>query len=276
MDHQTPLWFTGLKYIVYALLLANVFFFLQEEMRALEHTFSDGFTAGDIIQAFAATIDTGAWVILLLLFELETSVLPDELIKGRVKWGLHGIRAICYVFIVYAFYGYVVELQMLYKVAPLATVDACTLLGEDWSLLVTIDEYLLLGTANCIEVGTELWQVGGFNIVADSAVLQDVQWLAWTDVFNAAAWILVVLVLEFDVRLQLRGGINLRLMRTNLVVKGFLYSVLLGAAVYWWFEGDFLDFWDAFLWLFAFVFIESNLFAWQAETLEQNLEIAEH
>jgi hypothetical protein len=27
-----------------------------------------------------------------------------------------------------------------------------------------------------------------------------------------------------------------------------------------------LDFWDAFMWLVAFVFIEMNLFRWQAET----------
>jgi hypothetical protein len=38
------------------------------------------------------------------------------------------------------------------------------------------------------------------------------------------------------------------------------------AAVYWWLEGDFLDFWDAFLWLFAFIFIEMNVFDLQAET----------
>ena len=38
-----------------------------------------------------------------------------------------------------------------------------------------------------------------------------------------------------------------------------LYSILFVAALYWGSEGDFLDFWDAFLWLVAFFFIESNL-----------------
>ena len=32
--------------------------------------------------------------------------------------------------------------------------------------------------------------------------------------------------------------------------------------------GDFLDFWDAFMWLVAFVFVEMNLFQWQVETSE--------
>jgi len=75
-----------------------------------------------------------------------------------------------------------------------------------------------------------------------------------------------VLVLEFDVRLQLKGAYSGRLLRINQLIKLVLYSTLLAAAIYWWIDGDFLDFWDAFLWLFAFVFIESNLFAWQAET----------
>jgi hypothetical protein len=41
--------------------------------------------------------------------------------------------------------------------------------------------------------------------------------------------------------------------------------MLTAAAVYWGFEGEFLDFWDAALWLFAFFFIEMNVFEWQRE-----------
>jgi hypothetical protein len=272
MLSRLPHWFTLLKYTVYGLLTINVYLFLQEELLALEHTFSDGFAAGDLIQAFSATIDTAAWVVLLLLFELETSVLPDEKIKGGVKLSLHGIRAVCYLFIVYAFYGYVVELLTLYRVENLAVSDACALLGADWSLLITIDEYQTLGVDNCAAVGAHLWQVGGFNIVSDSETLLAVQRLAWTDVINAGDWILVVLVLEIDVRLQLRHAYTDRLLAINKFIKAVLYTILFGAAIYWWMEGDFLDFWDAFLWLFAFIFIEMNIFDWQAETRAQAME----
>ena len=48
-----------------------------------------------------------------------------------------------------------------------------------------------------------------------------------------------------------------------------LYSMLLFCAVYWGVLGDFLDFWDAFLWLVAFVFIEMNMFEWYRETDEE-------
>jgi len=232
----------------------------------LEHTFSTGMSLSDYIQVFSATIDTTAWVILLLLFELETYQLPDEVIKGWVKRALHGIRAFCYLFIVYALYGYIVELQSMFNITSLEVADACALIGGEWSYMLQLDEYAVLDASNCVAVGEQFWQYNGFNIIVDRDMLEMGRWLAWTDVINAAAWILVVLVLEFDVRLQLKGAYSGRLLRINQLIKLVLYSTLLAAAIYWWIDGDFLDFWDAFLWLFAFVFIESNLFAWQAET----------
>ena len=57
-------------------------------------------------------------------------------------------------------------------------------------------------------------------------------------------------------------------LRTSQAIKSVLYTVLLFAAVYWGFNGDFVDFWDAFLWLVAFVFIELNVFEWRQEVNE--------
>ena len=73
------------KYSIYFLLAINIFIFFQEEWLATDHTFAGGISFREIIEGFSATIDTAAWVILLLLFELETYVLPDEKIKGKVK-----------------------------------------------------------------------------------------------------------------------------------------------------------------------------------------------
>jgi hypothetical protein len=259
-------WLTGLKYLTYLLLMVNVGLFLREELLALEHTFSGNFRWGDTIQIFSSTIDTAAWVVLLLLFELETSVIEDYRIHGVLKYTLHGVRGFCYLFIGYAFYGYLVELQTLYQVTLLPATDLCALVGADWSLLVDLDEYETLGAGNCAGYGSELWQVGTFDIVVDGANLTAAQLLAWTDLINSAAWILVVLVLEVDVRLQLRGELDQRAMAIGKVIKLVLYGTLFCAAVYWGVAGDFLDFWDACLWLFAFVFIEMNVFDWQAET----------
>jgi hypothetical protein len=262
--------FTAVKYLVYILLSFNVWLFLQEELQALEYTFVDGISPGQLVQVFSATIDTSAWVILLLLFELETSVLDDQKIHGPLKWAMHGIRGICTIAIVYAFTGYYAELVTLYDVAPLNGTDACSLLDQGYSLLVNLDEYIPLDAANCAALSGEAYRLNGFDILADGEVLQSARMLAWTDVINAAAWILVVIVLEVEVRLQLRGDLSGRFLRVNRFFKLVVYGVLFGAAAYWGYAGDFLDFWDAALWLFAFIFIELNVFEWQYESSHQS------
>ena len=206
--------FQAFKYIVYILLAMNIYWFYAEEGLAANVQFPNGVGIGAIIEAYAATIDTTAWVVLLLMFELETYVLEDEHFTRPVTWSLHGLRAICYAFIVYAFYGYVAN-------------------------LLALD-----GQKNTIT-------------------------LAWLDVINAAVWLFVVIVLEIDVRLQEGNRYEGAALYASNAIKFVLYSVLLIAAVYWGFNGDFVDFWDAFLWLVAFAFIELNVLEWHQEALEQ-------
>ena len=262
--------FRAAKYLVYLLLGFNIYLFLQEELLALSFTFADGVEAGQLIQAFSATIDTAAWVVLLLMFELETAVLSDRSIRGPVKWALHGLRGLCYIAIVYAFTGYYQELVTLYQVAPLSVADACSLVGGDYSLVVGLDDYVPLDVINCAAMGEQVYTVAGFNILADGENLRAAQILAWVDLINAADWILVVIVLEVEVRLQLRGGLSEAVMRATRVVKLVLYAILFACAAYWGYAGDFLDFWDASLWLFAFIFIELNVFEWKFETKEEH------
>lgn len=266
--------FTAVKYLVYLALCLNTYLFFQEELTALEHTFVDGFAWSQLIQVFSASIDTAAWVILLLMFELETSVLDDRKIRGATKWILHSLRLFCYAAIYYAFTGYYAELAMLYEVTPLSGFDACASLGDGWSLQQDLDDYLPLDAANCAGVGSEVFQLTGFDIISPPEVLESARWLAWTDVINAATWILVVIVLEVEVRLQLRGNLSDQIMAVTKWLKFVLYGILFVAAGYWGIAGSFLDFWDAALWLFAFIFIELNVFEWQSETSQAEPEPA--
>jgi hypothetical protein len=263
--------FTGVKYAVYLALLGNVYFFLQEELGSLQHTFSGRLSLGQLVQVFAATIDTAAWVILLLLFELETWVLDDETITGWTRRSLHGIRMLCGLAIFWAFLGYCAELLTLFDTTWMADFAGCASAAGDWSLLVRLDEYVPLDAGNCSAVADGAWRIGDFAIVADPGTLKATRYLAWTDVVNSAAWILVVILLEVEVRLQLRGRLTDAVVDGTRYLKYVLYSTLFSAAVYWGFEGKFLDFWDASLWLFAFIFIELNVFDWQRDTQEEAL-----
>ena len=106
--------FQFFKYAVYVLLAMNVYWFFAEESAAAALQFTDGVSPGDLIEAYSSTIDTAAWVMLLLMFELETYVLEDRHFTPPVIWSLHGVRALSYLFIVYAFYGYLQNLEFLY------------------------------------------------------------------------------------------------------------------------------------------------------------------
>ena len=63
--------FQVFKCLIYVLLTANIFFFYQEESLAVKSTFSQGISITDIIQGFAATLDTVAWVMLLFLLAIK-------------------------------------------------------------------------------------------------------------------------------------------------------------------------------------------------------------
>ena len=69
-----------------------------------------------------------------------------------------------------------------------------------------------------------------------------------------------MLVLEIDVRLQERGRFEGTALKASNAARFVLNSTLLLAAIYCGSKGDFVDFWDAFPWLVAFVFIELNIF----------------
>ena len=260
--------YQAFKYTVYALLAFNVYLFFDEELAAAALQFPNGIALVDIIEAYSATIDTFAWVILLLMFELETYVLDDDDFTRPIAWTLHGLRAVCYGFIVYAFYGYIQNLLFVGDTVPLTGIaNICELSSGNWSWTATLDEYVGITAANCgswSDAGA-FFQFRDLPAIVDAAGLTDIVRLAWVDVINAGVWLLVVLVLEIDVRLQERNRYEGLALRLSSFAKFILYATLLLAAVYWGVKGDFVDFWDAFLWLVAFVFIELNVFEWRQE-----------
>jgi hypothetical protein len=263
------------KYTVYIMLAMNVYHFFVEDFSASSQTFAAGISPLEIIKAFTATIDTAAWVILLLLFELETYVLDDDKIQGTLKWSLHLTRVLCYAFIIYSFYGYLSKYSMLHNVLQFSVDDMCNLLGSSFTYIEDIDEYMPLSAQNCGAFnGQAVFNIAGTDILSNSFHLIEAQRLSLTEVINSGNWLIIVAILEMDVYLQSRGQLDGLLVSISKGVKVILYSILLLAAIYWGIKGDFLDFWDAFLWLVAFVFIEMNIFEWHQDTLKTNAAAA--
>ena len=263
------------KYTVYIMLAMNVYHFFVEDFSASSQTFAAGISLLEIIKAFTATIDTAAWVILLLLFELETYVLDDDKIQGTLKWSLHLTRVLCYTFIIYSFYGYLSKYSMLHSVLPFSVGDVCSLVASTFTYIEDIDEYLPLRDQNCVAFNSQpVFNIAGTDILTNSFHLIEAQRLSLTEVINSGNWLIIVAILEMDVYLQSKGKLDGLLVSISKGVKVILYSILLLAAIYWGIKGDFLDFWDAFLWLVAFVFIEMNIFEWHQDTSKANTDAA--
>lgn len=255
------------KYSVYCLLAYNVWLFFLEDFAASTHTYATGVAWWNIVEAYSATIDTFAWVILLLLFELETAVIADEKLQGSLKWGLGLVRGLCYFFILYSFYGYLSKYGVVTKLEPFAVADICSLVGTEFTYAQKLDKFLPLTPDVCAAMqGVGLQQIVGTQIIGTQEQHSVVFWLAVTEIVNAADWLVVVAVLELEVWLQVNGRLSERMLRANKYLKGVLYAILFACAGYWGIDGGFLVFWDAALWLAAFVFIEMNILEWQAET----------
>ena len=258
--------FNLFKYIIYILLAYEIILWFQEDLAASAEIFGDTVTWRNVVEAYSATIDTAAWVVLLLLFELETAVIPDEKLRGGLKWLFTGMVAVCYVFITWAFYGYVVKYGVITDVVPFSIGDVCSLVGTEWNYIVDLDDYPPIDSISCLTLqGQALFQVSGLEIIGTAASLKSAMGLAIIDIINAGTWLIIVVLLQAEVWLQLKDMLTDRLMLIAKISKGFFYAILFVCAAYWGFNGTFLDFWDAFLWLVAFIFIELNIFQWHEE-----------
>ncbi|MEM6710328.1 MAG: hypothetical protein AAF648_16230 [Pseudomonadota bacterium] len=256
--------YLAFKYLVYAALFANVFLFLREEWLASNHLFAEGVPLARLIESFAASIDTAAWVLLLALFELETHQLPDDRLTPRVTRTLSLLRFFCYAIIGYAFVGYLSKALALIG-SPATFADACSVADGTRSLMTKLDKFTRLDATNCASVAVP-WVLSQASVVVDEPVFFEALRLAWTDVINSGSWLLVVALFESEVRLQRLGRLSSLSYRALSGSKLVLYAVLFGCALYWGIDGDFLDFWDASLWLLAFFIIELNVFQWRSET----------
>lgn len=109
--------------------------------------------------------------------------------------------------------------------------------------------------------------IHGLRLVAAAGVLAAaVGYLAeaeWLDAANAWLWVAVVALLEIEVRFAAAVG---RRRESFLIAAVVLYSALLLLVPAWLWQGEWLDAWDATLWLGAFFAIELNVLGYAVKS----------
>jgi hypothetical protein len=247
------------KCIVYSALCFTSYEFLMEDYLAAQLILNENSSWSDVINIFSVTIDTVAWLTLLVVFELETSRFGSQWLTKKGKRLLSVISIACYLVIVYALIGYIGKMLMLSSVEPLLE-NPCAPAGE-YLLIVDMDEYESLTQDRCSTLAVDsLKKLAGKNIVFDPDTYSKVIGLAWASVINSLAWILVVAVIQFDILIQAKERLKALTRKPSYWIKASLYLTLLLVASFWGVVGSAVDFLDAVLWLSGFWIIEMNIF----------------
>ena len=189
------------KWTVYALLLVNFWFYILEDWGRAIYTIGPNAGFLDWTSEFATSIDELAWFILLFMFELETYVLSDEVLKGSITRALHGIRLFCYVMIAHTIYAFTVTIVDLQPTVPVQGVsDLCMMTDADVSYVYNL-QYTDVDAESCTglsDASTYFWLTEG-DIVSDARGLELERDLALADLIEAVAWLLILLFIEMTV-----------------------------------------------------------------------------
>ncbi len=256
------------KWIVYSLLLVNFAFYLNWDWHVATHALAPAAPLNHWLRAFAASIDHASWLTLIILFELETYTLSDEAFTPLVRRTMHGIRLLCYLFILHTVYAYshsAYEVQ--YKVEQATGVSDLCQVADGRLSFVYNQQYTYLNEDNCAELGqgNEFFLLEKGLVIADSISLKRERWLAWLDLVEAVIWLFIMGLIEATIRLQERGISRGRTMATLNYLKFAGFSALIGIASHWGLTGLLLNFWDEILWIGGFVAIEMNMSDWREE-----------
>lgn len=250
----------ALKWAVYALLFADFLAYLWQDAQSARYSLDAASDLTEWLAAYVTSIDLVAWFLLMLLFELETGTGVGRARRGVARWTVRGLRLACCAAILHTSFAYDTALREFYRPAALPEApDLCAYAG-DWTLLRNRD-YLEITPENCrtIGAGTAYYALGDDSVLTDEAGLREGRMLAWSDLVESVAWLLVVLATELRVRVERsrsgRGGAAAFLSRSTAA----LYVLILAIAAWWGSKGQLLYLWDEAIWVLGFLVIDRNI-----------------
>jgi hypothetical protein len=245
---------------------------VQDDILAYHSSLPADASLADIILTFRTSIDVAAWLVLIVVFELETHALPDAAFTRWMDRVFTAIKGLCYTCIAYAAYGYFADTLDLYDLIPLGHIDdLCSVAGQGLFLQLDAADYSEISLASCsaLNAGSEFFQIRGQTSIVSANELDSIRTMGWLDFGNAIVWIVVVILIDVEVHLQNADKFGSKRLSYARLFKMLGYGFLIGACLMWFFYGYALYTWDAFLWIFGFWAIELNLAEWEQERLKE-------
>lgn len=126
--------------------------------------------------------------------------------------------------------------------------------------LYQLEQYLVRGVrgVSYIIIVYTTFAYGTQEYIADNGNL---------DLFNALIWLAVIFLIEYEILFG--NSFQTIFGKFISILKILLYSALFAIALLWQFDGEWLDFYDAALWIICFFFVELNILQYE-ETIEEN------
>jgi len=260
------------KWSVYTLLTINFILYFYDDFMVYRASLANDAPWSDLFVTFATSIDVIAWLGLVFIFELETYALSEKAFEGKLPRVLLMLRALCYLLIFYAAYGYIVNTLDNYRTIEVAGLtDLCQVADQGQSLQLDVVEYVEITSGNCsnISAGPPHYRIDENVSLIDAPTLDHVQKLGWPDVSNSLAWLVVVFLIELEVWLQGTDRFGSRALKLTRQFKTGFYLVLLINVVIWAAYGYALYAYDSLLWIVGFWAIELNLAEWEQERVQE-------
>jgi hypothetical protein len=265
------------KWAVYIGLIINFIAFIVDDYQVFVAALADDAPLAAVLETWSTSIDMAAWVALVFLFELETYALPEDAFKPWLTRTLHVGRIICYASLLLAAYSYTTDAMDNHRATPWTGVDSlCDVADQDISMMINSIDVERVTAENCSELSsdTEFFHLPDATSIIDRTTLDHKARIDWVGVINAFVWLIVVVLIEIELRLQNAGRFGDRTIRVVRGVNTFMYAILIAAGATWLVFGYPLWAWDAFLWIAGFWAIELNMVSWEKEELETRGDIA--
>ena len=208
-------------------------------------------------QAFYTTIDYVGWLLLLALLQLQKDF-PESKPMKRVKvWALGSATLVGFVLLAFALYLNFLAVAYYDEYVPYPSEQVCEQQDQPRYFVNEEQTYQLVTPENCavLAAGSVLTHLVDASLIeAENRVVG--KRLELVNALNTAAWIALVLTFQFRLLVQrIRPRWNTAL-EWSKRAKVLFYLVLFSSAFYWFYDGTWVDAWDAFLWLFAFFTLE--------------------